>query len=116
MKHSGLIIAALMLAPASHAQSPLDRTLAEIAAVRIFQQAAISPDGARVAYVENLPAHGKSAIYTASVQSPAAARVRISAGDGKAAYDEHGVAWSPDSKQIAFVSDREKTDQLQLYI
>ena len=35
---------------------------------------------------------------------------------GSAPCDEHGVAWSPDSRQIAFLSDREKPGQLQLYI
>ena len=94
----------------------LDRTLAEIGAVRQFQQAAISPDGSRVAFVEALPSLGKSAIYVAGLQSAGAARIRISAGDGKAAHDEHGLVWSPDSKQIAFLSDHEKKDQLQLYV
>jgi len=109
-----LTVASLIVASAAGGQT-LDRTLAEIAAVRQFHQAALSPDGSRVAYVEALPAPGKSAIYTASLQSASAARVRISAGDGKTTHDEHGLAWSPDGKQIAFLSDREKKDQLQLY-
>ncbi len=88
--------------------TPVEPALAEIAATRQFLEAKISPDGAHVAYVEALQ-EGKSAIYLAP-------RRRITAGDGKASYDEHGVAWSPDGKQIAFLSDREKKEQLQLYI
>src|SRR5207248_2529950 len=85
-------------------------------AIHHFQQAAISPDGSLVAYVQTLAAPRKSVIYIASLQSPSAPRIRISAGDGKTTHDEHGLAWSPDSKQIAFLSDREKEDQLQLYV
>jgi dipeptidyl aminopeptidase/acylaminoacyl peptidase len=31
-------------------------------------------------------------------------------------HAEHGIAWSPDSKQLAFLSDIEKLGQLQLYV
>ena len=93
----------------------LDRALAEIAATQRFLQVAVSPDGTRVAYVE-AGAAGKSAIYAASLGPASAARVRITAGDGKAMYDEHAVAWSPDSKQLAFLSDRAKKGQYQLCV
>ena len=88
---------------------PVDPALAEIAATRRFVQAAISPDGAHVAYVEAGAEPGKSAVYIAP-------RIRVTAGDGKAMHDEEAVAWSPDSKQLAFLSDHEKKDQLQLYV
>jgi dipeptidyl aminopeptidase/acylaminoacyl peptidase len=88
---------------------PVDPALAEIAATHRFMQAAISPDGAHVAYVEALASPGDSAIYIAP-------RIRVTAGDGKSASDEEQIAWSPDGKQLAFLSDREKKDQLQLYV
>ncbi len=110
-----------LLTTVAYAQSlaPVDPALAEIANTRRFLEAVVSPDGSRVAYVEAQGNAGKSAIYAgriAGAAGAAATPTRITAGDGKAFHDEHGVAWSPDSRQIAFLSDREKKDQLQLYI
>jgi dipeptidyl aminopeptidase/acylaminoacyl peptidase len=104
-------VAILALATGAYAQSviPVDPALAEISATKRFLEAAISPDGSHVAYVEASAAPGQSTIHVAP-------RVRISAGDGKAAFDEHSVVFSPDGKQIAFLSDREKKEQLQLYV
>src|SRR5579864_5284888 len=88
--------------------------------VRDFQQTEISPDGKRVAWVESLPGAGgapspNSAIYVADIATPAAKK-RITAGDGKAPHEEHDIAWSADSKQLAFLSDAPKAGQLQLFI
>jgi dipeptidyl aminopeptidase/acylaminoacyl peptidase len=85
-----------------------------------FQQAEISPDGKRIAWVESLPGAGgapssNSAIYVADLSAPTTKK-RITAGDGKAPHEEHDVAWSADSKQLAFLSDAPKTGQLQLFI
>ena len=85
-----------------------------------FQQAEISPDGKRVAWVESLPGAGgapssNSAIYVADLSAPTTKK-RITAGDGKAPHEEHDIAWSADSKQLAFLSDAPKTGQLQLFI
>ena len=88
---------------------PVDPALAEIAATHRFLQTAISPDGSRVAYVEAGTGPNQSAIYIAP-------RIRVTAGDGKMVVDESQIAWSADSKQIAFLSDHEKKDQLQLYV
>ncbi|HEX2776195.1 MAG TPA: hypothetical protein VHN10_06100, partial [Candidatus Acidoferrales bacterium] len=88
--------------------------------VRTFAQAEISPDGNKVAWVESLPGPGgapsaNSAIYVAEVSAPDAT-TRITAGDGKTACEEHDVAWSPDGKQIAFLSDAATQGQLQLFV
>src|SRR5260370_34500314 len=112
MRSPSLILASLMIASAAGGQT-LDRTLAEIAAVRQLHQAAISPDGSRVAYVEALPAPGKSAIYTDSLPSASGARVRVSAGDGKSAHDERTLACTTDGKQLAFLSAIDKYGQHQ---
>src|ERR1039458_7332628 len=105
----------LLLAAAASAQplEPVDPALKVIATTRRFLQTAISPDGARVAYVEAMAAPDQSAIYIAPRR-----RIGASPGSslGRAACDEHAISFSPDSQQIAFLSDCEKKDQLQLYV
>jgi dipeptidyl aminopeptidase/acylaminoacyl peptidase len=92
----------------------VNEALDSLAAVGTFKQAAISPDGKRVAWVESLKG-GRSAIFVETRGSSEKPR-RISASDGGAEYAEHDLAWSPDSKKLAFLSDREGSDQLQLYV
>jgi dipeptidyl aminopeptidase/acylaminoacyl peptidase len=97
-----------------------DAAIGAMFGVRDFQQAEISPDGKRVAWVESLPGAGgapssNSAIYVAELAAPAAKK-RITAGDGKAAHEEHDIAWSGDSKRLAFLSDASKGGQLQLFV
>ena len=87
----------------------VDPALAEISNTHRYLQTAISPDGAHLAYVEAMSAPNQSAIYIAP-------RVRVTSGDGKAACDEHSLAWSADGKQIAFLSDCAKKEQLELYV
>jgi dipeptidyl aminopeptidase/acylaminoacyl peptidase len=107
-------------APKSKANPTLDAAMQSMFGVRAFQQASISPDGKRVAWVESLSGAGSapsvnSAIYVADVRTPSAAK-RISAGDGKAPYEEHDVAWAADSKLVAFLSDAAGTrGQLELF-
>jgi dipeptidyl aminopeptidase/acylaminoacyl peptidase len=85
-----------------------------------FDQAAISPDGKHVAWVEirgdedGAPT-GKQDIYvqeTANSGKP----MRLTAGVPTAHFNEGNVAWSPDSKQICFISDAVKSGQPQLYV
>jgi dipeptidyl aminopeptidase/acylaminoacyl peptidase len=123
---AGFLVAALAAGaqtspkPKANANSPLDDAIHAMFDVHMFGQAEISPDGKRVAWVELLAEPGgapsaNSAIYVAELDAPANAK-RISAGDGKAAHEEHDLAWAPDSKKIAFLSDAASPGQLQVYV
>jgi dipeptidyl aminopeptidase/acylaminoacyl peptidase len=106
--------------PAAKPQSSLADAVRAMFDVHTFSQAAISPDGKRVAWVEELPGPGgtlssDAAIYVADLTAPTRI-ARISAGDGKVPHEEHDVAWSPDSKRIAFLSDAATRGQLQLFV
>ena len=92
---------------------PVEPALAEISNTHRFREAVISPDGGHLAYVEAMAAPNQSAIYIDRVTAP---RIRVTAGDGKAACDEHGISWSADGKQLAFLSDCGKKEQLQLFV
>ena len=100
--------------------SPLADAVEAMFGVREFQQAEVSPDGKRVAWVESVPGKDNSpssrfAIYVADLTAPERA-IRITAGDGKAAFEEREVAWSPSSDRLAFLSDAGQEGQLQLYV
>jgi dipeptidyl aminopeptidase/acylaminoacyl peptidase len=109
--HSRLLTCLLILAGFAHAATR----------VHSFQEVAISPDGNRVAWVapaENAAGEsiGGSAIYVGDPNSPNSKPSRISAVAGEDAGSEDHVAWSPDSKQVVFISDAGGDGQAQLYL
>jgi dipeptidyl aminopeptidase/acylaminoacyl peptidase len=89
---------------ATHAPSSRNGVIDTLFAVKGFSQTAVAPDGKHVAWSDGL------GIYVAPIDG--GSPVRITA-HGKS---EHGVAWSPDSKQLAFLSDAGDPGQQQLYI
>jgi dipeptidyl aminopeptidase/acylaminoacyl peptidase len=100
--------------------SPLDTVLDALYAAHTFEQAAISPDGKKIAWVETLVGKdgspdGNTAIYVADRDSSAAPK-RVAAAAQNVARAEGSLDWSPDSQQIAFLSDAVKPGQLQLYV
>ena len=100
--------------------SPVDHLMDSLASVRSFREVAVSPDGRRVAWVEAGPGKdgevsAHSAIFVTDIQSPGTP-TRVSAGDESHAGAEHQIAWSRDSRSLAFLSDRESEGQLQLYV
>src|SRR5438105_125670 len=115
MRLAGLMFITL----SAFSQTSLDRVMSELAAVRDFKETAISPDGARVAWAVGLDTKAglpsrNSAVYMTELRGAAKAR-RVTAGPGKACM-ERGLAWSPDSARLAFLSDCAKDGQLELYV
>jgi len=92
----------------AHAQD-MGTILGELASVKPFDRVEISPDGQRVAYIEEVIENrvdtGKSAIVIENIGGGAAVRIGAS---GKASDRE--LVWSPDSARVAFLSNQ------QLYV
>jgi WD40 repeat protein len=101
------------------ADSKIDAVVRALNSARIFEQVAISPNGKSVAWVEAIPsksgtASGNTAIYISSAGGKTPPH-KLSASAG-APRDEGSVTWSPDSKQVAFLSDAASPGQRQLYV
>ena len=91
------------------------------ATVRNYRETAISPDGKRVAWVERFegaggPSWEPSGIFVAELATGGGMPRRITARDDQAECAEHSIARSPDGNQLAFLSDRDRAGQLQLYV
>jgi dipeptidyl aminopeptidase/acylaminoacyl peptidase len=79
---------------------PFDQISAALNSVHQFAQVAMSPDGRRFAYVETVG--DRSAIRLAEVAHPSTSRPITACPARKC--DESDVAWSPDSRQLAFIT------------
>ncbi len=107
-----------------------------LAATHRFEQAAISPDGKKVAWVEDVlgkngEPSGATRIFLKGLRSPEEPTLVSAAVEKKGVRGPNGeegvgpdyrpraegsVAWSPDSNKLAFLSDAVKPGQLQLYV
>ncbi len=83
---------------------PVDPALAAISGTKWPDSITVSPDGSRVAWLQ-------SGIFIAPASGGAPVELA-----GGAACEKSSIAWSPDSRQIAFLSDCAKKGQLQLSV
>ena len=116
-----ILVAVIVLGSVAVAQprpAALETLINSLANTQTYSQAAISPDGTRVAWAQPLRdssgrATWNSAIYVADVANPAA-KLRITAGSEGNSYSERQLVWSPDGKRIAFLSNA--SGQTELYV
>ena len=120
-------VAITSAAPAAQAPArSIGTVLDTLDRVRAFHETAMSPDGRRVAWVEDVSiADETTAIYlrtvgtdgaSAATQRGATGSTRITAATDGRAQMENGVAWAPDNHTIAFLSDAGSRPQRQVYV
>jgi dipeptidyl aminopeptidase/acylaminoacyl peptidase len=115
-----ILLTAPALLWAQAAQNPESKTADELlsltAATHAFYQVALSPDGTRLAWVENQTGEGAHGTrITVAGTADSGKTVRITAAETGGAYETE-IAWSPDGRQLAFLSDAEHAGQQQLYV
>ena len=117
---SAAVVVALASA-APRAQAParsIGGVLDTLDRVRGFHQTAISPDGKRVAWVEDVSAaEGTTAIYLRTIGAPASDTRAILASNAGRGHKDDSIAWAPDGQTLAFFSDAGTSpSQQQVYV
>ncbi len=96
-------------------QSKIKRVMSMLDRTHLFSEAAISPDGTQVAFVEYTEAIGNMSIYVRDLNAASGTPQFITAANG-GVHAEHEIVWSPDGKRIAFLSDAEHRGQMQVCV
>lgn len=112
-----LLFAALLATTLSGQTVP--ELLSTISGTTQYKDVSVSPDGHYASWTVSLrnpdnTLSRNSEVWLLDLTKPNANAEKISSA--KTAHAEHSVAWSSDSRQFAFLSDAEKSGQLELYI
>jgi len=118
-----LLALATLPAPPLRAKEPparpsVDSVLETLGRVVSLRETALSPEGTRVAWAERVRAADgaeRRSVIRVSGLDGGAPRPLTAARD-KAPHRERDLAWSPDGREIAFLSDAAQDGQLQLYV
>ncbi len=113
----GLSAAAIAL-PADTNTSTISRVIDQLEAVHSFSEITISPDGHWVTWSEPAPGGvDGTAIFLADRTQPGVKPHRLTAlADSSSYVTEEGLAWSPDSRRVAFLSYAGDPKQEQVYV
>ena len=118
---ASVVVALALLGPtpgtAGVARPGIDMVLDSLSKVRAPHDVALSPDGTRLAWIERVRAADgaeRSTIRVARADGSGERTVTV-ARDGRV-HRERDARWSPDGRQLAFLSDGVQDGQLQLYV
>lgn len=88
------------------AQSRVDRYINELPNVRSIEETAISPDGARVAYIVN------GGLHIESLSAEGKGKSISPSGD----LETRDLSWSPDGKRLAYVANKPHSQASQVWV
>jgi dipeptidyl aminopeptidase/acylaminoacyl peptidase len=117
----GLAAFGILAVPAAGAPPSMRQVLTATYAVRALSAVDLAPDGSAVAWQETfhderrlLQSPRYSALYVQRLDG--GGRVLLTAGERGAYYDEENPVWSPEGREVAFLSDARSKKQLQLFV